>query len=188
MKKIIFLSLSLMIVSMFGQFKYGFGISADMGSTVIGVEGVKIEPGVSLTIPLKFSGKFKVEPEISIVGYNQMNDSTSVYKSIIMPSICVSYDMVTPSKNTIISPGIKFGLIKATLEEEMWGKYVYTQVPGFFIAAVLGGEYFFSENMSFGGDFQLRFESLSETKDAGNEFDYTQVNTKSSIKLRFYFN
>ncbi|MCK5759975.1 MAG: hypothetical protein KAH33_01695 [Candidatus Delongbacteria bacterium] len=188
MKKIIFLSLSLMIVSMFGQFKYGFGVSLDLGPTLAGIEGVKIEPGVSLTIPLKFAGKFKVEPEIAIVSYNQTDDSTSVYKAIIMPGIGVFYEFKTKSENTVISPGLKLGLINATTENDNFDPIKYTQVSGIYFAGVLGGEYYFSENMSLGGEFQLQFESIYVTIDPDKEDYYSQFSTRSSIKLRYYFN
>ena len=187
MKKILIISICLIISSVFGQFKYGFGVAADLGSTLV-VEDVEIVPGISLMIPIRIGERFKIEPEISIISYNRTNDTTSVYKSIIMPGISVSYDLKTPSENTIISPGIKLGLIEGTLEEENSGTIVYTQVSGIFVAGILGGEYYFSKNYSLGGDFQLRFESVYMTKDPDKEDYLTQFSTRSSIKFRYYFN
>jgi len=84
--------------------------------------------------------------------------------------------------------GARVGYITQTLTDENGSETDEVSSSGFYIAPVLGGEHYFSDHFSLGGEAQIIYASVSTKPDEGNwEQDLSAINTRVLVYIRFFF-
>jgi hypothetical protein len=115
----------------------------------------------AIMVPIEMSSSFRLEPE---VGFSSATDEQSS------------------------GSGARVGYITLTLTDEDDSGTDELSSSGFYVAPALGGEHYFSDHFSLGGEAQIIYASVSTEPDEGNwEQDLSAINTRVLVYIRFFF-
>ena len=155
-------------------------------------------PPSKLMIPLTF-GSMKVEPEIGWMRYSTTTKATQYVTeqkaSLSALRIGCGFLSVKSVKKVDVYFGARVGIIlsssSATTPDPsnaLRGIEQSTSKTDFYVGPCFGGEYYISDNFSFGGEAQLIYSSIGEatTKIAGKEQPKNGVSA-SLIDTRYLF-
>ncbi|MCK4447446.1 MAG: outer membrane beta-barrel protein [Candidatus Marinimicrobia bacterium] len=165
------------------QFGLGIGISDIQKDIAPVFSNIRIAPTVpNVFLPINISPKLRVEPEI---GYIQTsNERTNYESSSKIFSIGLGIFPMTLKCAINIYYGARIGFIHATSQETLNGESYEGSGNGFYVAPTIGGEYYLSNSLTFGGESQLRYVSYKE-KD--KESTSTFMGTRTIFFIRVYF-
>lgn len=144
----------------------------------------------TITFPIETSPKFRLEPEIGYYKATEENDNPTREHTVSSFRIGLGVFPQKTYEDFTLYYGVRVGYISQTQTStisELNVDYEET-TSGFFIAPALGGEHYFSEHFSIGGEAQLVYASLdSERKDSNDKSNLSYFNTRALIFFRFYF-
>ena len=144
----------------------------------------------TITIPIDVSPSFRLEPEL---GFGSSTDertsgSSTFEQSSISWKIGVGlfglkkYDIFT------LYYGGRVGYLTQTLTEEDGTNEDEMGTSGFYLAPAIGGEHYFSDHFSLGGEAQFVYTSVTtEPKDGNWEQNLSVINTRVLVFIRFFF-
>jgi len=181
-----------------------FGFSFAQSSTKVGI-GVAIidmqqifEAQISeggffsstITVPIDVSPSFRLEPELGFAsstdertsGSFTFEESTISWKIGVGLFGLKKYDIFT------LYYGGRVGYLTQTLTEDDGTDKDELGSSGFYLAPALGGEHYFSDHFSLGGEAQFVYTSVAtEPKDGNWEQNLSVINTRVLVFIRFFF-
>ena len=147
-------------------------------------------------VPIQFSPNFRIEPEVGLFKYSQERDeeNSKSETSANIFQLGVGICPMVHYNNFDLYYGARAGYLKVTSTDE-YTTSNYTQKSeetgsGYYIAPVLGGEYYFSKLFSVGGEVQIKYTNMKiETENNLDKIEETSSSfvTKSLVFLRIYF-
>ena len=202
---VLLLSILIAISSVYTQessaFKWGIGVASPFVQSQYVIPAY---PNTVISIPMFFSRQFKLEPFISYSDFTdeqKREDETPYTLDVNYQNVAVGVGLFysKPINTTRLHFGVQFGYVRSKYEY----KYVYpndaniteSNGDGYLISPIIGGEYFFSEHFSLGGQVHFEWYSVSSDETTSSEFENrkyanstTRKNTLGLIAVRFYFN
>ena len=139
--------------------QFGLGVSINGDSEV-------------LHCPVKLNEQFKLEGLLGIYSYDQENSSAADVETIMLG--IGGYGFMDIYDKTQIYYGGKLRYHKVDRPG--------SDVDGLGIAPTFGFEYFFTKNLSLGGEAELYYMFYN-----GDSDDYKEYGTDSRVIFRFYF-
>jgi hypothetical protein len=182
---IILLSIPLKLVSQESaiskndQMRIGFGVG--FGQTNIFGSGGDL---ASVALPIDFSNfsvvfrkeNFRIEPSLGYFSYSSSSDNDEYSSSNFRIGSIFALASSRGSMNYYY--GIDIGAVFGSTTDNSW--------TDFYIGAVTGGEYMFSDNFSLGGEIQLSYISIGQSGDNDSNRSESFISTKSMVILRWY--
>ncbi len=148
----------------------------------------------TLLVPININGTVRIEPEI---GYGRASASRDrddfdfkATTSILSLGVGVM-PLLRRGNDTFLYAGgrVRFYQLKRTVEVgSPFGGDDERSDSSFGIAPVAGGEYFFSDWFSLGGEAGLEYRSVNTDEDDEQEIDQSSLSTLGAVYVRFYFN
>lgn len=198
MKKIKFIQLVVVILTLISmqisaqeqENSIGFGVS--LGKEIFAEEGLilTVFDFPSFYIPVIISTGFRIEPEIGLYRYSVSDDFWKQSYSIFAMG-CGFFSMTHKEKVDIYyGMRIKLRRISSSYEfQYSWYGYQESEKDkssktDVYIGPAVGGEYFFSRNLSIGGEIQLNYVFLGHWDD--NNSSASEIKTNTLIFLRWY--
>ncbi len=178
--------------------RFGIGISIinindDMGLATY--DGIGNAPVINLIIDT--SPSFRIEPEIGYFVYNfERKESEHEFESTLKTLRLGVGLFVKKAKSDKFNLyyGVRTGILNTSLESKDNFPYISgtneESSNGFYISPTVGGEYFFSDHFSMGGEAQFMYSSTSFESDddySDEEVTISTTSTKAIIYVRFYF-
>jgi hypothetical protein len=174
--------------------KWGVGISSPVFFTSSYQFIIPPAQNTSISVPVFIKATFKLEPFISFSDYQYENeykpatttttDRNETKYRFMTVGLGIFYSW--PIKKTNVHFGGKLGYIKSQYEYIFEGSGFSSsnedKGSGYLLSPAVGGEYFFSDHFSLGGE--LNFEWTSVDSD-GEDRDNSNVRESSSTVKRF---
>jgi hypothetical protein len=180
------------------QSKIGFGVSIVDVKDLIRILSGDGDISPSIFLPINVSSKLRIEPEIGFFTVTSedktptQNEKNKDYSDQFHFGIGIF-----PLKDLVsynLYYGARLGYIHfSSYNENDMGYTVREESSsgGFFISPTIGGEYFFNNHFSLGGEVQVRFTSLNgeEKKDMNivTDFSSSSISTRAIVLIRCYF-
>lgn len=165
--------------------RIGFGVS--LGKEIIDLDGgaLTLFDFPSFYLPISISSRFRLEPEIGYYHYSGSDEDWKVSETIISGGCGIFF--MTRKEKVNIYFGARLGIMSTSSSwEYSWNGQEKDKdsKTDFFIGPALGGEYFFTKNLSLGGEIQVNYINLGQWSDSdGSE---SVIRTKSLIFIRWY--
>ncbi|MDZ7262523.1 MAG: hypothetical protein ONB05_10515 [candidate division KSB1 bacterium] len=170
------------------------GVGVSLGKEAIPIEDYEVSAVFTLFdfpsfyIPILISPRFKLEPEIGLYRYSRSTkDSES--SNMVFSLGCSIFPMTQKGKVSIYY-GARLEIVRFSFS------YKYSQDghhesredsnTDFYIGPAIGGEYFFTEHLSVGGETQVNFIFIGQGDDTEDTSE-SVIRTKTLIFLRWYF-
>ena len=184
MNKIIPITILLLFSNLFAQTdetKVKLGVGVTFGKDIIyQTSGIPLELPSFGTIyfPIDIYSNFRIEPEIAYYSKSVNISSNSIIKTGVGLFKVFSYS------NSNILLGGRIGFIYNLIKNENTGDH--SEID-YFYGLSAGGEYYFSNHISVGGEAQIN--NILRSSYDENEDDFKSLfNTRGLFVLRFYFN
>jgi hypothetical protein len=138
----------------------------------------------TISIIYETSPTFRIEPEIGYFnGSQEISNGMTQEHKITSWRIGVGILPQKPYEKFTLYYGARVGYINENIEDE-------SKANGYYIAPALGGEYFFSNHFSLGGEAQVVY--ISATTEPEDDYENWEsklsvVNTRALAFVRFYF-
>jgi len=182
----------------------GLGISLGKEILISDYLSITMLDNPSFYVPIIVGGKFRIEPEFSFMSYSGSNEEYEIeskYKTLILG---LGLFPQTRVGNVDIYYGIRLGIMNIDYHSKyqdwdyVWDpvyqdyrEVYYTETEDeskmdFFIGPAVGGEYFFSEHFSLGGEIQGNFVFLGQYDD-DSETKESMFKMKPLVFVRWYF-
>lgn len=182
------------------------GLGVSLGKEVLASELLTITmlDNPSVYMPIVINGKFRIEPEFSLMTYSGSNEEYDVESHYKILVLGMGLFPQTRVGSVDIYYGIRLGIISTAYHEKYqdWD-YVWDPVyqdyreitstvendeskMDFFVGPAIGGEYFFSEHFSLGGEIQANFVFLGQYDD-DSETSESMFKMKPLVFVRWYF-
>ena len=165
--------------------RIGFGVS--LGKEIIEIgEAYTMLDFPSFYLPISLSPNFRFEPEIGYYRYSGSDEDWEESYSIL--SIGCGIFFVTQKGKVDIYYGVRLGFMSTSYS------YSYTwdgvdsdddSKTDFYIGPAIGGEYFFTDHLTLGGEIQLNYIFIGQWSDG--EDSESVIRTKPLIFVRWYF-
>lgn len=188
--------------SIFGQFAFGVKPGLGINSSYFGVKMDQIVPFVGINY---FRAGFEITGAVDLSGLPlsksiQSDDSPSTEGSITLYNLMVGAKFYLMKKKDVsgyVTGSFSHMFLSSGLEidgenvEEF--EDIFDDVNINTLQFGFGGEYFFAENFSIGGEFGLRFfligyePSSSDDSSDGSELSLNVSHTYEALSLNFYF-
>ena len=172
----------------------GFGVSLGkefLGGTELNISLLDFP---SFYVPIILSSTFKLEPEIGFYSYSMsIEDPNEGWEKVEYYNIFSLGLGIFPLKQydkVIIHYGVRLGLIHYSLKDCLDDKKVEkSSKTDYIISPSTGGEYFFNEHFSLGGETQLNIVFVDQYDDYYYDIDVSETIIKSKVLffLRWYF-
>ena len=164
-----------------------FGLGVGLSSGAIGGGGTEIIESylspASIYVPITFT-TFRLEPEIGIFRVSQESGDFSTSSTLFQLGTGVF--ILRPEGNTAFYYGARVGITRLSSSTDTAIGENESSSLNFFVGPATGGEYFFSDNFSLGGEGQLIFTSVGDDDD--DEDDSTSIlRTRAIFFFRWYF-
>ncbi|MBA7522587.1 hypothetical protein ES705_14707 [subsurface metagenome] len=165
--------------------RIGFGVSLGKEIMEIG-EVYTLLDFPSFYLPIRLSPAFRIEPEIGYYRYSGSDEDWEESRSIL--SIGCGIFSVTQKGKVDIYYGLRLGIMRISYS------YSYTwdgvdsdddSKTDFYIGPAIGGEYFFTDHLTLGGEIQLNYIFIGQWSDG--EDSESVIRTKPLIFVRWYF-
>jgi hypothetical protein len=143
----------------------------------------------SIYLPILFGTKFRIEPEAGFFrGSLSTNDVSFSYTSL---RLGFGIFPVVPKGKTNLYYGLRAGMNRTsiTATSEFSPDIRDDAKTDFFIGPAIGGEYFFADHFSLGGEAQLNYVSFGQFDNARSSNDLSESAWASTalIFVRWYF-
>lgn len=170
--------------------RVGFGVS-------IGKETMIIEEGTAFTLfdfpsfymPILISRQFRLEPWIGLYRYSRtVEDRKNSY--MLFSLGCGIFSMKDKGKVDIYY-GARFGLVHISYSYK-YSSNDYNEddedsKTDFYIGPAIGGEYFFTDHLSLGGEAQLSYAFIDQLGHNDKDVSESLISSKTLIFVRWYF-
>ncbi len=190
--------------------KVGIGISSAFSTISLyqypSLNSDQPQLNTAVSIPMIFSSVYKLEPYVSYTSVKSEtksdNPNLSNYNYDFKGhyiSVGMGIFYVKEIEKTKLHFGVRGGYLSTYTESKMtslsYNSYYEDKGTGFLITPIIGGEYFFSDYFSLGGEVHFEWSHLNidqiDKYDYNNEEYYTsslnRLNTLGIIVVRFYF-
>ena len=192
--------------------KVGIGISSAFSSISLyqypSLNSDQPQLNTAVSIPMIFSSVYKLEPYVSYTSVKTDRKNDNQYPSSYdydynykghNISVGMGIFYVKKIDKTNLHFGVRGGYLSTYAESKsystMYNSYHEDKGNGFLITPIIGGEYFFSDYFSLGGEVHFEWSQLNvdeiDKYDNNNEEYYTsslsRLNTLGIIVVRFYF-
>jgi len=167
-----------------------FGI----GVNVLDLGGIMYGGGATIYVPINLGPAFRLEPLLGFgtTSYDWEGDADDEETNVV---IGLGVYPTIRKGDAVIYIGGRIGLALASEEEKDNNGDVYVEYGDFSfgIGPVLGGEYYFNQYISLGGEMSIMFSSTTSKTDFKSEFQddeedsMTRIGTNSMVFIRFYF-
>ena len=186
----------------------GLGVSiSDTGDLTAAALSSRGPSGIApaIFVPIDITSRFRLEPEVgmfrgSLTSTYTIGRTVSLSETLTNTGIRVGTGVFGVSSKERFKTyyGARVGYLRTThrssesasasSELRIPGLSVSNEVtiPGFFVAPTVGGEYFLSENLSLGGEVQVKYTSWDSSERLEN-VSGTSTSTHGALVLRFYF-
>lgn len=176
-----------------GGNRVGIGVSLIQGALIADLEELQFGATFlsNIYVPIIVGRSFKLEPEIGFLRFSE--DGEFAEETITQWRFGIGafyYMRAAESLRAYVGP--RLGLQLTSMTDENGGKYEFDETD-LLIGIALGGEYFFSDNFSLGGEIQLNYTSFGEPSykidGVEQEMDLGRslINNNGLILLRWYF-
>ena len=161
------------------RFGLGIGLSSS-GLGSLDLDGIESVFGpASLYVPITFSG-FRLEPEFGF--FRTSMDEGDFESSVTLLQIGTGIFALSPVGGAIIYYGGRVGLIRLSSSFESPSGEGDDSSNNFFLGPATGGEYYFGDNFSLGGEMQLIYTSFDE-----DEGSFSIIRTRGVFFIRWHF-
>ena len=175
---------SILLVGLFSSqcfaAEYGLGISVE-------------DNDPRIFIPINITDNFRTELSL-YYGASERDSSTSSSESEGYEFGLGLFGLKNLYENTQIYYGCRFLYFngKSKYEDKSSGVFFSpsrnSDYKAYSVAPTLGIEYFMTENIALGGEFEFHYEDSSyEYDDSTDDSDYTSTGTDTRLILRYYF-
>jgi hypothetical protein len=144
----------------------------------------------AIMVPIEMSSSFRLEPEVGFSSATDEQSSGSFTSKESTTSWRIGVGLLGMKKYSpfTLYYGARVGYITLTLTDEDDSGTDELSSSGFYVAPALGGEHYFSDHFSLGGEAQIIYASVSTEPDEGNwEQDLSAINTRVLVYIRFFF-
>jgi Outer membrane protein beta-barrel domain len=184
--------------------RVGLGVSvSDVGELVVVGGTGSTSPSVitpTILVPINVTSRFRVEPQVGFYWNSAVNTTsvgtqtqTETRTSSVLHVGSGVFGLTSTERFTVYYGG-RVAYLRVT-QSDVTGSspnaYTYPTAPGYFVAPVVGGEYFLSDHLSLGGEVQVRYTSSTFDANANNRVQSNitskTASTHGAFVLRFYF-
>lgn len=181
------------------RFGLGVSIGKEIAADLVYYEGIvlKTVDFPNFYIPIQVSPGIRLEPYFGYWKYSYKYSNASTYKEkYSLMDIGVGVFMTTWCGPVNLYYGGRIGMLKYSYSEESTGSDKYTQKRTDWVYGLaVGGEYFFTNNLSFGGEVQFNYMKMGDFKTNEDENDHESdyesstsfIFTRPLIFVRWYF-
>ncbi len=170
--------------------KVGIGVALfDLMQLFETVMSDGIGANATIVVPVFMSANFRLEPEIGYFTATQEETNGDTETSTATSwRIGVGIFPQKTYDDFILYYGGRVGYLSQSEKYEE-GTYNYEEnTSGFFIAPAIGGEHFFSDHFSIGGEAQLVYATLDgDNNQNDDKISLNLFNTRVLAFFRFYF-
>jgi hypothetical protein len=174
--------------------KFGVGVSFSPFRGIF-VERFRPLDLADIRVPIFIGSHVKLEPEIGIL---RMTETVSGGDFLFDPRVrketftqlrlaLGGYYRHSATEKLEIYVGPRVGIIRSTESIRRDDDEDSETLKDLLLGAALGGEYFFSNHFSLGGEVQFNYLSFDETEDPFSRTEASLLTTNASVLLRFYF-
>ena len=186
------LSFIVLISTAFGQSKFGISIPLGGAITIFGLDGILNLP-VSLIAPriTLQSDARKIEIGIGFIKTNSKSDDPDFTSENTFTSLKlqVAVSKVTKFDDLAIYIGGQIGIIRNSSSSSFSSSFGSDSneesFNHWFLGPILGGEHFFSEHASLGGEAQFNYIKIGQ--DENSDGSGSIISTNVVLLFRFYF-
>ena len=174
-----------------------FGFGASMGKEVLPIEYGRLATVLdfpSFYMPIHISPGFRIEPEIGLWRYSySRKDGTDWESSYSVFSLGFGIFPVINKGKVHIYYGARLRLIStSTSSAYSWNGHTESDDESktdVSIGPAIGGEYFFTDHLSLGGEAQLNYTSIGQFDDDDDDQDVSEsiISSKTLFFVRWYF-
>ncbi|MDH5467088.1 MAG: hypothetical protein OEY25_06695 [Candidatus Aminicenantes bacterium] len=166
----IFFILSSFLQAQDEERNFGIGVS-------LSKEALWLEDFLIIYMPIDISSKFRLEPEI---GFLLQSESAGIWEETsIALSVGLGIFAMKQKEKINIYYGARTGFII-----DSYVIVTRRTRTDFYIGPALGGEYFFSNHFSLGGEIQLSYAFIGIFEGGANG---SEMKTKPLVFVRWYF-
>ena len=141
----------------------------------------------TIFIPINISPTFRIEPEFGLyMSTLESNDESDKLKLGNL-NLGIGFFPMINKKNIKIYYGPRVGLIYSSSNEYYNDTKSEISGIGFYIAPVVGGEFYFAKHFSLGGEGQLKYSYSSLKEDDDEKGSSLILSTRTLVFIRFYF-
>jgi hypothetical protein len=172
-----------------------FGIGVSLIQSVIAPDFEELQFGTvalsNIYVPIIIGSSFKLEPEI---GFYRLSEEEDTFEGTLTQwrfGLGAFYYLpAAASVRVYVGPRVGLQLTSLSAEEDVDLEFGETD---FVFGLALGGEYFFSDHFSLGGEVQLNYVSLGEpdveVDGVDQDFDLSRnfISNNGLILMRWYF-
>jgi len=159
------------------------GIGVSLGKQIFGIDdgaALTLFDFPSICIPIITSPKFRLVPEIGLYRYSRSTDGSD-YSYMILSMGCGIFPMIQKG-NGYIYYGGRLGLVRMSYSNENDDD----SKIDFYIGPAIGGEYFFTDHLSLGGEAQLNYTFMGQFE-YDDDVSESLISSKTLIFVRWYF-
>lgn len=146
----------------------------------------------SVYLPITLSS-LRIEPEVSFLRASSSTESGDFETSTTSTAVVLASGVFAGQQrgNTYLYYGGRLGVsFSSTTEESSFGNdsnEETTSRTNFFVGPAVGGEYFFSDHFSLGGEAQLRYLSIGEPQTDDDDDEETDESNSLLRTLATFF-
>lgn len=144
----------------------------------------------SFYMPILISQRFKIEPEAGLWRYSySFEDGGKEKRSISVISLGFGIFPMTNKGKVYIYYGARFRLVRFLESyEQTWNGHTDSDdsKTDIYFGPAIGGEYFFTDHFTLGGEVQLNFTSIGQFDDEKDASE-SLITSKTLIFVRWYF-
>ncbi len=197
MKRIIFVQLFLAIFLLVWNPLYG-QVDSTKSATRIGI-GVSIGNDLALGngefvflplglgnfyIPILVSPKLRLEPEFGLFRSSSSNDNFETTLTNFRFGLGI-FPLIQKDKANLYY-GLRVGIILTSSSFKFDDIDDSESKTDFYIGPAVGGEYFFNDHISLGGEVQLNYISIGQ-EDDDSDVSESVIVTRTLVFIRWYF-
>jgi hypothetical protein len=142
----------------------------------------------NIYIPILLQSKFRLEPEFGLWRYSYSrdngNESSSAYTSL---RVGFGFFPLTQRGKVTLYYGLRLGITRTSSSWESDGDSDDASKTDFYIGPGFGGEYFFTDHLSLGGEAQMNYISVGQWSDEDADISRSVISNNTLVFLRWYY-
>lgn len=144
----------------------------------------------NIYIPVLLQSKLRLEPEFGLWRYSYSRDngseSSSTYTSL---RVGLGFFPIKQTGRVSLYYGLRLGITRTATSWESHGESDDASKTDFYIGPGFGGEYFFTDQLSIGGEAQVNYISVGQWSDDDDEdVSRSVISNNTLVFLRWYYN
>lgn len=161
------------------------GIGVSIGRQIIEEMEYRAFEYTRFYVPIIVSSHFRLEPEIGYYRYSGSGEDWKESRKRL--SIGCGIFFITRKGKVDIYYGARLGLISTSYFYETTTYLRDESRTDFYIGPAIGGEYFFSNHFSLGGEIQINHISIGQWSDEIGDASESIIRIKPLVFVRWYF-